>query len=317
MSSPIRTIDGVLVSTSDLEGQRRLFEGVFGLRETARGDLDAATVAALWGVAADGARLLWLETADTGVGVQLVKFEPASEVAIREGADGIDCDALKVIDFLVDDFEAGEVAADGQGFPLRGRAEYSVPADGRFTEGHLEGPDGVLCALLRTHDQPWSRFVRVRDRLFSEILGFSSPVSDLGSVHDFYLTLGLDVVYRYELESESFQHLLGAGRKTRIRGFNYGLSEVEPMIGILHYGLPEGAYRSLRRRAVLPHRGIAAARFSVDSVARVGEICRRGGWEVVAEARGLSLGPYGRVHSLTIRAPHGVLHHFLEAADRP
>lgn len=312
MPASVRSIDGPLVSTSDLDGQTALFTGVFDLREVAREDLAPGKVAALWGVTGHSATTVLLETPGTRVGVRLVAFDPPPRTAIRDGAQGIDCDALGVIHFLVDDFEAGIALAQRRGLALRGRAAYAVPIDGRFTEGHLEGPDGVVCALLKVHDAPWSRFVRVRDGHFSEILGCSAPVSDTGPAGEFYRALGLDLVYQYEIESRGYEQLIGVDSRTRVRGFNYGLSTVDPMIGTIHYGLPAGTYRSLREQAVLPSRGLAGVRLSVTSVEQVAKVCRRGGWQVVAEPTDLRLRPYGRVRSLAVRAPHGVVHHFLE-----
>jgi catechol 2,3-dioxygenase-like lactoylglutathione lyase family enzyme len=311
----VTSIDGPLVSTRDLARQRTLFEGVFGLLPVAEQRLTAAEVEALWGVKGRAARSVLLETKGTAIGVRLVAFEPPSEIAIREGAAGIDSDALKVIDFVVTDFEAGVAALEKQGFKLSAPpAKYEVPKDGRFTEGHAEGPEGVKCALLKIHDASLDRFVRVQDRLFSEVLGVSAPVSDPAPIASFYEALGLRQVYRYEIENESFQHLLGAGRKTKVVGINYGHSEKAVVIGIVHYGLPAGSFRSLRDRSVLPHRGTVALRLTVRSVEAAAEACRAKGGEILAPPAAVELAPQGKVRSLTVRAPHGVVHHFLERA---
>ena len=308
------SIDGPLVSTGDLKRQRNLFEGVFGLAPVAEQTLSAPEVERLFGVSGHEAETVLLETPGTRIGVRLVQFDPTPELTIREGAAGYDSDALKVVDFVVDRWDEAVAVLREKGFDLVGPpAEYALPREGRFTEGHVKGPDGVICALLRFHDSPRERFVRVTDRLFSEILGVSAPVADLAAVTAFYRALGLGVVFRYEIETESFQKLVGMGAKTRVTGTNFGLTEKAPMIGIIHYGLPEGSYRSLRDRSRLPHRGLVALRATISSVEEVAAACRAEGFEVLAPPASVTLEPHGRVRALAVRAPHGVVHHFVQA----
>lgn len=310
----IASIDGPLIVTGDLARQRNLFEGVFGLALVADQELSAAAVKDLFGVAGRAARTVLLHTRGTAVGVRLLEFRPSSSLGIREGARPVDADALKVIDFLVPDFGKATAALTARGFRLAAPpASYSTPEDGRFTEGHVEGPDGVVCALLQMHDTPPSRYVKVADQAFSEVLGVSAPVSDRDSALAFYgQTLRIPAVLSYEIADESFQKLLGSKEKTLLRGANFGIGARAPMIGVIHYGLPPRAFRSLRRRAVLPHRGLQALRFSVPSVDAVAEAAAAANLEVVAGPVESLLFPQGRIRSLLIRAPHGVLHHFTE-----
>ena len=310
----ILSIDGPLVVTADLARQRELFEAVFGLSLIADQELDALATQTLFGISARSARTVLLETGGTSIGVRLIQFRPSSNLVVREGVKPTDADALKVIDFMVPDFEKAVAALAARGFKLAAPpAEYSTPADGRFTEGHIEGPDGVLCALLKMHDTPLSKYVAVADRTFSEVLGVSAPVSDRDAALAFYRDiLKLETVLSYEIANESFQKLLGSKEKTLLRGVNFGLGAKAPMIGVIHYGLPSAAFQSLRERSVLPHRGLQAIRLSVSSVDRVAEAVAAANLETLAPVTEALLFPQGRVKSLLIRAPHGVLHHFTE-----
>ena len=313
-SSMIQSVDGPLVVTADLMRQRELFEGVFGLSLVADQELSATTVRSLFGVIDRAARTLLLQTKGTSVGIRLVEFRPPSKIAVRDGARPIDTDALKVIDFMVPDFGKAIAALAARGFRLAAPpASYSTPEDGRFTEGHIAGPDGVVCALLQMHDAPLSKYVQVTDETFSEILGVSAPVSDRESALRFYRdVLKLSAVLSYEIANESFQKLLGSKEKTLLRGANFGIGARAPMIGVIHYGLPGSAFRSLRDRAVLPHRGLLALRLSVRSVDAVAGAATAAGLEIVAPPAESLLFPQGRIKSTLIRAPHGVLHHFTE-----
>jgi catechol 2,3-dioxygenase-like lactoylglutathione lyase family enzyme len=310
----IQSVDGPLVVTSSLVRQREMFEGVLGLALAADQDLDPSAVRALYGVRNLSARTVLLQTPGTNVGVRLVEFKPSSRVTVREGARPIDADALKVIDFMVSDFEKAVAALAVRGFRLAAPpARYSTPEDGRFTEGHIEGPDGVVCALLRMHDTPLAKYVTVTDRTFSEILGVSAPVSDREAALGFYRdTLRLDPALSYEIASESFQTLLGSRDKTLLRGANFGVGRRAPMIGVIHYGLPSSAFRSLRPRAVLPNLGLQAIRLTVSSVEEVVGAASAANLEIAAPPAEAVLFPQGRVKAVLIRAPHGVLHHFTE-----
>ena len=310
----ILSIDGPLVVTSSLARQREMFEGAFGLSLVADQELDAATVKAVFGVPSRSARTVLLETRGTSIGVRLIEFRPSSQIAVREGAKPVDSDALKVIDFMVPDFDKAVAALGARGFALAAPpAEYSVPPDGRFTEGHALGPDGIVCALLRMHDTPLSKYVSVTDRTFSEILGVSAPVSDREGAVAFYRdTLSLDTVLSYEIADESFQKLLGSAERTLLRGVNFGLSAKAPMIGVIHYGLPPSAFQSLRSRSILPNRGLQALRISVSSIDLLAKAAAAANAEILAPIAEAVLFPQGRVKSLLIRAPHGVIHHFTE-----
>ena len=310
----ILSIDGPLIVTNNLPRQRELFEGVFGLSLVSDQELDGSTVNALFGVTGRTARTVLLETRGTSVGVRLVEFRPSSAIAVRERARPIDADALKVIDFMVPDFDKAVASLALRGFKLAGPpAEYSVPPDGRFTEGHIEGPDGITCALLKMHQASPGKYVRVTDRIFSEILGVSGPVSDRNAAIAFYQeVLGLETVVSYEIENESFQKLLGSKEKTLLRGANFGLDSRAPMMGVIHYGLPPSAFSSLREVSVLPNRGLQAIRLSAKSVGSIARKASAAGIEILVPPTETVLFPQGRVKSLLIRAPHGVIHHFTE-----
>lgn len=310
----VQSFDGPLVVTSNLARQREMFEGVFGLTLFADQHLDAPAVKALFGVRDRTARTVLLQTSGTSVGVRLLEFTPASADAVREGTRAIDADALKVIAFMVPDFEAAVSALASRGFNLQSPpARYSTPEDGRFTEGHVQGPDGLVCAILKMHDAPISRYSAVTEGTFSEILGVSAPVSDREAALGFYRdTLQLETVLSYEIAGETFQKVLDSPGRSLLRGVNFGVGRKAPMIGVIHYGLPSSAFRSLRALATLPHRGLQALRLSVSSVDRVAEAALAAKLEVVAPSAEALLFPQGRVKALLIRAPHGVLHHFTE-----
>jgi len=198
---------------------------------------------------------------------------------------------------ILEDEQAGQLARDAY-------EQFGEEADFLLVEATVE--HGVAPA-------PLSKYVSVTDRMFSEILGVSAPVSDREAALGFYRDdLKLATVLSYEIANESFQKLLGSREKTLLRGVTFGVGGKAPMIGVIHYGLPSSAFRSLRGRSVLPNRGLLALRLSVGSVDEVARIAAGANLEIAAPVAEALLFPQGRVKSVLIRAPHGVLHHFTE-----
>ncbi|MFN8534145.1 MAG: hypothetical protein U0556_11420 [Dehalococcoidia bacterium] len=311
----VLSIDGPILSTADLAEQQAILGDVFGLKSVAEERLDARQVAQRWGLTGHTAQTVLLETPGTSVGVLVVQFDPVSPIVIREGVAPYDGDALKVIDFYGLDVPRTVELLEAHGLHLKEEiATYEVPGEGEVSEAHIWGPDQVVYAVLTGPPGFAARmnYTRVNDRLISEISSFSSPVFDKPAVFAFYQdVLGLEQTFHYEIEHESFQGLVGMDQRTRVTGDNFGW-RVAPQFGIIHYGLPEGVARSLRDRAVLPNRGLVGARLTTTSAQEVEWRCRSAEIEVLAPADEIEIAPYGRVRSLTVRAPHGVVHQLIE-----
>jgi catechol 2,3-dioxygenase-like lactoylglutathione lyase family enzyme len=309
----VRFIHGPIVSCESIAAQRALFEGVFGLKPVTEQTLDRAQVKALWGLEGHGAKTALLETPGTHFGVRLIQFDPVSPTIIRSRSSGFDSDALKVIDFYAPDFEAAHAHLKSKGFKLKDDISvYDLP-NGKFTEGHLWGPDEVVTALISGPKDFFKDFATVTDKLFSEPQSISSPVGDQPKVVDFYeKVLGLSVVHEYAIDDPSFSKLVGTPHKLQLRAKNIGMKRTEPYFGIIHYGLPTDAYTSLKDRAVFPHRGLAGGTVFVDHIADHAREAKAFGVETLAPVTTVSLSPYGEVQSLTIRGPHGVIHHLIE-----
>jgi catechol 2,3-dioxygenase-like lactoylglutathione lyase family enzyme len=309
---PVTRIHGPIISCADLGVTRHMFEQVFNLKPVAEQALSRDEVQALWGLKGHAAHTMVLDTAGTPFGVRLVQFDPVSPIVIRDPARGFDADALKVIDFYAPDFNAAEAHLKKQGFRLKhDRAEYDLP-EGHMIEGHLWGPDEVVCALVSGPKDFFRDFVTVNDRTVSEVQSISSPVSDPDAVLRFYKeVLDLGIVYDYFIDAESFSKLVGTPFKLQLKARNVGVKRSEPYFGIIHYGLPTDAYRSLRERAVFPNRGIAGATVMVTGVQDIAKKAAAFGAEVLAPPARVTLAPHGAVTSLTLRAPHGVIHHLV------
>jgi catechol 2,3-dioxygenase-like lactoylglutathione lyase family enzyme len=308
------SIDGPVVSTGEIGRQLSLFRDVLGLRVVADEPLDAATVAALFGLDGLTARTVLLHTPGTARGVRLVAFDPPSATVIRPGGVGLSSDALKVVDVFASDLDAAVARASAAGFGLVGPpAELDLPTGERFREAHLRAPDGVLVAFIHPVEARAADYVSVTDRLFSEVQSCSGPVTALEPVRSFYEDgLGLPLGLEYRFESDSFGRMIGAGRASLIRACNFGRKAQDVMLGVIHYGLPSGFAPSLRDVCRAPNRGLVAVALTVEGLDALLERACVHGAAIAVPPASVSLAPGGPLRAATLRAPHGVHHLLLE-----
>lgn len=302
-----------MISTSEADRHVELFRDVLGMGVVSEQVLSGSEARSLWAVDVRSARVTMLTTPPSYAGVALVEFDPASEVVIREGMQGIDIEALKVIDVVTSDAGAGFARFEEAGFVVSDvRSSYEIE-DGAVTETHAYGPEGVVIGILDFHTIEASRFVELTDRLFSEAMSISVPVDDLDPVVEWYdRVLGLEVVHRYGFDAESFKDLVGTDSAAwNVRGTNIGRTTQEYYFGVIDYGTGDTTRRSLRDRARPPNRGIAGAVCTVADLGRVVSAAKPD--EMIAGPVELALGPWGRTPAITLVAPHGIVHTVVEA----
>ncbi len=300
------SIHGPIISSSDIGAHVRLF-AAFGMVEAGRVALTEADCAARWGVTGRGGVELLLATPGTEFGARIVAFSPASATVIRHRESGHDADALKVIDFYAPDFDAARDSLARSGFALDGKiAEYSLP-EGDFREGHVWGPDGVVCALMTGPAEFFARFATVTDRLFSEPQSISGPVTDRPATIAFLRDVfDLGEVHRYGVTDDSFRQLVGAPNpQFSLSAINIGLDTRRPYFGLIDYGMPAGSFRSLFERARLPNLGLIGATILVTDAAETERRARAAGAEILAGPQECELPGLGRAGTVLVRGPNG------------
>lgn len=310
-------IHGPVVSSGDLEAHVRLFS-TFGMVEARRQVLTADDCRRQWGLDDHRAIEAVLETPGTRYGARVIQFDPVSSVVVRDPDRGFDADAPKVIDFYAPDFDAACDAVRAAGWSIREPiARYDLP-EGCFVEAHVWGPDAVVCAAISGPPDFFARFATVTDRLFSEPQSLSGAVSNLEEAVAFFCdVLGLDVVYRYGIEDDSFRQLVGSARpQFQLRSVNVGRTTEEPYFGLVHYGMPEDAFSSLKGRARPPHRGTLGATIVVrDAVVAASRAAAVGG-TVLTDVAITDVAAFGPCRCSTMLAPNGGCYQLVEPRTR-
>lgn len=300
---------GPLISTADPAPHADLLQRVFGMREVDRVAVPAEATAALFGVPGS-CEIVLLRTPGVQAGAGLVTFSVPGPV-IRTPEARIHRDAFRVVDFYVPDFEAALAHAADAGYPLHPKEAAYETGDGGFREAHHLGPEGVVTAFLHGDADFFTDFAEVRDRVVSEPISISLPLSDAGPTVAWYREVfGWDVVYSYDFVDPSFSELMESTDEFRVRSVTIGPSRRQTYVNIVDYGLPAGVGGSLAGRAVAPGRGLLGVLVLTDDLDAVLQRADTDSRPVVTLAVAEAAG--GALRAATLSAPFGSPHLVLE-----
>jgi catechol 2,3-dioxygenase-like lactoylglutathione lyase family enzyme len=277
------------------------------MTEVSRRKMDATASAAQWGTKGETVTELVLSTSGTPFGVRVLAFDPVSPVVVRDRTRGFDADAPKVIDFYAPDFAAARATIERAGWKLvEPVAEYDLEG-GHFIEGHVWGPDEIVCAPISGPPEFFKRFATVTDRPFSEPQSLSGAVTELEPIVDFFTrAFDLRVVNRYGIEDEGFKKMVGTDKpQFNLRAVNVGLTTEQPYLGLIHYGMAPGSFTSLKGRARPPHRGTLGATVVVRNVDEVVRRAVTHGATLLAAPTTAEVGAFGRTRCALLAAPNG------------
>ncbi|MFI5429820.1 hypothetical protein [Aeromicrobium sp. UC242_57] len=252
-----------------------------------------------------------MRTPGVEAGVLLCRFETQGpETApIRDEHTRIHRDAFRVVDFYAPDFDAAVQHAREAGFPMAtSEASYQL-AEGSFREAHHAGDDGVVVALLSGPADFFVDFAEVRDRVVSEPVSISLPLSDAAPTIGWYAEVfGWEVVYTYDFADTSFSELMQVEHELRVRSSTIGPSRQQTYVNIVDYGLAADQGGSLLGQAVAPRRGLLGLVVLTDDLDDV--IGRAGGSAGPAET--VELAPFGRCRMSVLVPPCATPHLVIE-----
>lgn len=292
---------GPLISVSEPREHVRLLTDVFGMDSSGSGALTAEQTSMLFGVTAD-TEVVVMRTPGVDAGALLCRFDvdgPAT-APIRDELTRIHRDAFRVVDFYAPDFDAAVRHAREAGFPMAtSEASYEL-ADGSFREAHHGGADGIVTALLSGPAGFFADFAEVRDRVVSEPVSISLPLSDATATIDWYAEVfDWHVVYTYDFVDASFSELMKVDHELRVRSSTVGPSRQQTYVNIVDYGLGPDQAGSLLGRAVAPRRGLLGLVVLTDDLDDlVGRAGAGAGPAVTVE-----LAPFGRCRMSVLVPP--------------
>ncbi|WP_181309649.1 hypothetical protein [Nocardioides campestrisoli] len=302
-------IYGPLISAHSVGDHVPLLTEVFGMRVESGARLPADATAALFATECT-TEVVVLRTPGVEAGAVLCRFEselPEAAETIRDGRTRLYRDAFRVIDFYARDFETSLAHARDAGFPMIGKEASYETGDGGFREAHHLGADHVVTAFLHGPADFFTDFAEVRDRVSSEPVSISLPLSDAGPTLAWYeRVFGWGVVYEYDFVDASFSELVGVDAELRVRSRTVGPSRRQTYVNIVDYGhAAQGG--SLLGCSVAPRRGLLGLVVLTDELdalhARAGD-----GAQVVT----LDLAPFGVVRACVLIPPFSAPHLVVE-----
>lgn len=301
---------GPLISVSDAAPHASLFADVFGMDRAGSGALSARQTSSLLGLAAR-TELSVMRTPGVEAGAMLCRFdaEGPATAPIRDERTRIHRDAFRVIDFYAPDFDAAVGHARQAGFPMAtSEASYEL-AEGSFREAHHGGADGVVTALLSGPADFFTDFAEVRDRVVSEPVSISLPLSDAAPTIDWYAEVfGWGVVYTYDFMDASFSELMQVDHELRVRSSTVGPSRQQTYVNIVDYGLGADQAGSLHGQAVAPRRGLLGLVVLADDL---DDVIGRAG-PSAGPAVAVELAPFGRCRMSVLTPPCATPHLVIE-----
>ncbi len=269
----------------------------------------------LFGAGIDaGVELAVLGTPGVSAGAVLCRFEQADDWGtIRDRDSRLARDAFRVIDFYAPDFDRALAHVRRAGYEVEAAEAAYETADGSFREAHHWGVDNLVTALLHGPADFFTDFAQVCDRVVSEPVSISLPLSDAGPSLDWYrATFGWDVVYEYEFVDPSFSALMEIDEQVKVRSRTVGPSRQQTYINIVDYGIPHDPEHSLMGHAVAPRRGLLGLAVMTDEL---DEVVRRAREETtnVSAIVETGLHPFGPVRLVVLHSPIGAPHLVVEA----
>lgn len=283
------------------------------MSETGAAVLAGAQTEAVFGC--DGpTELLALRTSDVEAGAVLCRFDATSAGAgeqVRTEETRIHRDALRVIDFYARDFGAAVEHARAAGFPVHAKEANYETNEGGFREAHHSGPDGVVTAFLHGPADFFTDFAEVRDRIASEPVSISLPLSDAAPVIDWYADVfGWGVVYEYDFVDASFSELMGVDAEFRVKSSTVGPARQQTYVNIVDYGLgPDSEVGgSLSGHSVAPRRGVLGLVVLTDDL---DDVRARAG-DAASAAVQVELAHFGATRVCVLTPPYAAPHLVVE-----
>ncbi|MBS4751401.1 hypothetical protein KG112_01105 [Nocardioides sp. zg-ZUI104] len=310
-------IYGPLISTDDFAGHAALLGRTYGMAPRGAGRLEGADAEALLGegFAAD---LQVLGTPGVTAGAVLCRFDGPPAPPVRDEESRLFRDAFRVIDFYAPDFAAALEHSAAAGFPMHTKEASYELAEGSFREAHVEAPDNVMTAFLSGPADFFTEFAQVRDRIASEPVSISLPLSDAATTTAFYRDVfGWGVVYEYDFVDASFSAMLGIdgedAEPIKVCSQALGPSRDRTYVNIVDYGLPADRAGSLLGASVPPRRGLLGLVVLTDDLD--GVVARAGADARLGEVVDVDLPGFGSSRATTLRAPFGAPHVVAQPRD--
>ncbi len=290
----------VCISVNNLDRSLSFFTDTLEYALVGAGIYTAEEVTALWGLEGR-ARYAMVKNAYQATVIQLIEFEARTGACIRTDRPGYDPGYYDVA-MRCDNNAAVHKHLTKLGFTYYCEPyEYSTDwSDSTVSEAVLCGVDDIPTTMIETVSEPRPEF----DGLFKNITDIALVVSDMDVADKFWTdVIGMPKVYDEELTDGLVDPIMGLPEGTHSRMAYYSGTNT-PVVEALSFSI-EG--ESMSDVAKPENAGIFAMAYIADDVEEVAKKAAEAGFTVHGDPVETVIAVFGRVRSVLIDGPDGML----------
>ncbi len=290
----------VCISCNDLDRSLAFFTDTLEYTLVGAGIYTAEEVAALWDLEGR-ARYAMVKNAYQATVIQLIEFEGRTGACIRTGRNGYDPGYYDVA-MRCDNNAAVHKHLTKLGFSYYCEPyEYSTDwSDSTVSEAVLCGVDDIPTTMIETVSEPRPEF----EGLFKNITDIALVVSDMDVADKFWSdVIGMPKVYDEELTDGLVDPIMGLPEGTHSRMAYYSGTNT-PVVEALSFSIEGNPMSDVAKPE---NAGIFAMAYVVDDVQAVAKKAADAGFTVHADPVETVIAVFGRVRSVVIDGPDGML----------
>lgn len=290
----------VCISCNNLDRSLAFFTDTLEYTLVGAGIYTEEEVGALWGLGGR-ARYAMVKNAYQTTVIQLIEFEARTGACIRTGRNGYDPGYYDVA-MRCDNNAAVHKHLTKLGFSYYCEPyEYSTDwSDSTVSEAVLCGVDDIPTTMIETVSEPRPEF----DGLFKNITDIALVVSDMDVADKFWTeVIGMPKVYDEELTDGLVDPIMGLPEGTHSRMAYYSGTNT-PVVEALSFSIEGNPMSDVAKPE---NAGIFAMAYIVDDVDAVAKKAADAGFTVHADPAETVIAVFGRVRSVVIDGPDGML----------
>lgn len=300
----------ICVSASDLEVTRAFFDDVMEMDVVAEGELDQATVKALYGMDCT-AKYAMLKNGLQDTLIEVIEFSQKPTKKAREGFNIYDAGYYDIAYRCQDNDEAyAKFSGMGYEFPRTPYRYVTSWSNAEVLEAVMYGPDNIPVALMgKTASTP--EF----EGTFRNMPDSVMIVNSIEEADKYYVdTLGAAKVFDMVLEEGLVEPIFNLEGNAQIHMTMYMGNAATPVIEIISFEALDGVSITEQGGVLGDYAGKFATCFEVENLEEAIAKHEANGFAKYGEIAEYELAPYGKIRSIVVHGPSQSLVELYEIA---
>jgi catechol 2,3-dioxygenase-like lactoylglutathione lyase family enzyme len=296
----ITGIDRILISVRDMNESLAFFQDWMEMEVVTDTKLQSKKMQQLWNLSAEtNTRAVYLKSQEHKTLLELIEFDPRSEMAIRSGTNPWDF-GLYDLGFYVEDVEKIHRELINKGFKSVSQPVHYKPdwVPNEVKEMVIIGPNEINIAHFERVTPPKPVF---RGK-YGKMTHAALIVEDMERARSFYQNvMGLDFMGSITLTRGLVDEVLKLPPGTGVKlGFALKKDSEYSGVELLEFSLKGISLRTVARP---PHLGLFAVSFKTDDLSGLIKKCKAEKIKILSGPIEMNLMPHGSVKAITIEGP--------------